>query len=53
MKCKNCSALQWHPNKGFYCTVPDCTPNNDIEDVKEIYDYVMGDSHKEYCEVEE
>lgn len=42
MKCKNCRALHWHPNKGFYCTVPDCKPDNTKDDVKELYEYVTG-----------
>ena len=37
MNCKNCSVLRWHPNKGFYCTVPNCKPETKPEDVKEIY----------------
>lgn len=37
MNCKNCGALRWHPNKGFYCTVPNCNPDTTVNDVREIY----------------
>jgi hypothetical protein len=42
MNCKYCSALRWHPNKGFYCTVPNCKPNTSIDDVREIYERAFG-----------
>lgn len=42
MNCKTCSALHWHPNKGFYCTVPRCNPTTTIKDVREIYERAYG-----------
>lgn len=47
MNCKNCSALKWHPNKGFYCTVPNCNPNTSVDDVKEIYERAYGKANKD------
>ena len=44
MNCENCSALRWHPNKGFFCTVPNCNPDTGLEDVKEIYKSIETDS---------
>ena len=46
MNCKNCSALSWHPNKGFYCTVPNCRPNTSVDDVREIYRRAYGETNK-------
>lgn len=37
MNCKNCTALRWHPNKGFFCTITNCKPDTNLDDVKEIY----------------
>lgn len=42
MNCKSCSCLRWHPNKGFYCTVPNCNPETSVYDVREIYQRVYG-----------
>lgn len=42
MNCKDCSALHWHPNKGFYCTVPNCNPDTSVDDVREIYEKAFG-----------
>ena len=42
MNCKYCSALRWHPNKGFCCTVPDCSPETSVDDVREIYERAFG-----------
>lgn len=38
MNCKDCSCLHWHPNKGFFCTVPNCSPYTSAEDAREIYE---------------
>ena len=37
MNCKDCSALRWHPNKGFYCTVPNCNPETSKNDMRDLY----------------
>lgn len=42
MNCNRCSCLRWHPNKGFYCTVPDCKPDTREKDVREIYQRAFG-----------
>lgn len=48
MNCKNCSGLHWHPNKGFYCTIPNCNPDTTKDDLREIIKYVNNnDNSKE------
>ena len=47
MNCKYCSALYWHPNKGFYCTVPNCNPETRPDDVREIYEKIFGSHEQE------
>jgi hypothetical protein len=46
MNCKHCSGLCWHPNKGFYCTVPNCNPTTSVDDVREIYERAYGKIEK-------
>lgn len=48
MNCKYCSALRWHPNKGFFCAVPNCTSETGLDDVKEIYKSISNYENKNY-----